>query len=247
MADKKAYSALTKNTYTIPAGSVYTVDYLDTKPNYFRVQNQGTTALYCATGFIPKVNKYDFVAPAGGMKMYAEPFRQTRLYIFNPSSEDVRCSVLSFTAEFDPLTLALSDMELDLSGTTLEANTVISGFSSPLPAGYNNIGTVNGSSVYVDEIHGIDDTVVEKFGKGKQTGESLTYLSNDANTAAEKSTSNVKYVNFIANDSDTDSISVYLGSSGEITLKAGEVINDIYLKDAFVRINGKKYRCLVQK
>ena len=245
MADKKAYSALTKNTYTIPAGSVYTVDYLDTKPNYFRVQNQGTTALYCATGFIPKLNKYDFVAPAGGMKLYAEPFRQSRLYVFNPSTEDVRCTVLSFTAEFDPLTLALSDMELDLSGTTLEANTVISGFSSPLPNGYNNIGTVNGSSVYVDEIHGIDDTVVEKF--RTQTGESLTYLYNDAETAAEKSTSNVKYVNFIANDSDTDSISVYLGSSGEITLKAGEVINDIYLKDAFVRINGKKYRCLVQK
>lgn len=245
MADKKAYSALTKNTYTIPAGSVYTVDYLDTKPNYFRVQNQGTTALYCATGFIPKLNKYDFVAPAGGMKLYAEPFRQSRLYVFNPSTENVRCTVLSFTAEFDPLTLALSDMELDLSGTTLEANTVISGFSSPLPNGYNNIGTVNGSSVYVDEIHGIDDIVVEKF--RTQTGESLTYLSNNADTAAEKSTSNVKYVNFISNDSDTDSISVYLGTSGEITLKAGEVINDIYLKDASVRINGKKYRCLVQK
>ena len=46
MADKKTYTGLSKNYATVPAFSITTIDYLDTKPNYFRVQNNGTTETY---------------------------------------------------------------------------------------------------------------------------------------------------------------------------------------------------------
>ena len=141
MADKKTYTGLSKNYATVPAFSITTIDYLDTKPNYFRVQNRGTTELYCSTNNMPTTKHYDFAVPGKKMKMFAEPYNRTRLYIFNPSGTDVEVAVLSFQAEFDPLTLALSEIEVEVP-SNFETSTAITSFNASLPTGNNKIGKV---------------------------------------------------------------------------------------------------------
>lgn len=141
MADKKTYTGLSKNYATVPAFSITTIDYLDTKPNYFRVQNRGTTELYCSTNNMPTTKHYDFAVPGKKMKMFAEPYNRTRLYIFNPSGTDVEVAVLSFQAEFEPLTLALSEIEVEMP-SSFESSMAINSFNTSLPAGNNTIGKV---------------------------------------------------------------------------------------------------------
>lgn len=142
MADKKTYTGLSKNYATVPAFSITTIDYLDTKPNYFRVQNRGTTEIYCSTNNMPTTKHYDFAVAGKKMKMFAEPYNRTRLYIFNPSGSDVEVAVLSFQAEFEPLTLALSEIEVEMP-SSFESSMVINSFNAPLPAGNNKIGKVD--------------------------------------------------------------------------------------------------------
>lgn len=141
MADKKTYTGLSKNYATVPAFSITTIDYLDTKPNYFRVQNRGTTEIYCSTNNMPTTKHYDFAVAGKKMKMFAEPYNRTRLYIFNPSGTDVEVAVLSFQAEFEPLTLALSEIEVEMP-SSFESSMVINSFNASLPAGNNKIGKV---------------------------------------------------------------------------------------------------------
>lgn len=141
MADKKTYTGLSKNYATVPAFSITTIDYLDTKPNYFRVQNRGTTELYCSTNNMPTTKHYDFAVAGKKMKMFAEPYNRTRLYIFNPSGSDVEVAVLSFQAEFEPLTLALSEIEVEMP-KEFETSMAITSFNAPLPTGNNKIGKV---------------------------------------------------------------------------------------------------------
>lgn len=127
---------------TIPAYGLLTMDYTAKRPNYYRVQNLGDTSIYGGTMNIPSQENHDFAVGAGKVKMHAEPFARDSLYLANPGGSPVEVVVLSFAAAFDPVTLAMSEMELDLSGTMIEANTVINGFSTPLPAGGNKIGGV---------------------------------------------------------------------------------------------------------
>lgn len=141
MADKKTYTGLSKNYATVPAYSITTIEYLDTKPNYFRVQNRGTTELYCSTNNMPTTKHYDFSVAGKKMKMFAEPYNRTRLYIFNPSGSDVEVAVLSFQAEFEPLTLALSEIEVEMP-SSFESSMVINSFNASLPVGNNLIGKV---------------------------------------------------------------------------------------------------------
>ena len=171
MADKKTYTGLSKNYATVPAFSITTIDYLDTKPNYFRVQNRGTTEIYCSTNNMPTTKHYDFAVAGKKMKMFAEPYNRTRLYIFNPSGSDVEVAVLSFQAEFDPLTLALSEIEIEVP-SSFETSSVINSFNASLPTGNNKIGKV-------EVIDGVSGAVVEEINNGTAyIGQVLYWLIN---------------------------------------------------------------------
>ena len=176
MADKKTYTGLSKNYATVAAFSITTIDYLDTKPNYFRVQNRGTTEIYCSTNNMPTTKHYDFAVAGKKMKMFAEPYNRTRLYIFNPSGSDVEVAVLSFQAEFEPLTLALSEIEVEMP-KEFETSMAITSFNAPLPAGNNKIGKV-------EIIDGVSDVTVEAIELNTEnTVEALgSLITNNTNT-----------------------------------------------------------------
>ena len=142
MSDIKSYSALSRRVVDVAPFNVMTVDYVDTKPNYFRVQNTGGTAIYCSASKVPSTQDYDFMVKADSMKCHAEPFNKTRFYIYNPSGSTIRVIITSFEAEFDPLAMVLGNIEVDMP-STIESNTAISAFKSALPAGSNKIGKVD--------------------------------------------------------------------------------------------------------
>lgn len=142
MADKQTYTGLSKKQVTCEPYSMTSVEFFDTKPNYFRVSNHGAGRIYCGVSKLPTQSDYDFMCDGENIKMFSEPFRRPYLYILNPTGNTVLVDVLSFYAEFDPLALAFSEIKLDLSGTSFETSTAIDSFNTPLPAGTNNIGKV---------------------------------------------------------------------------------------------------------
>ena len=261
MADKATYSALQKKAVSLPPYSVTTIDYIDTQPNYFRVQNSGETTLYCSTVNIPTQSQHDFSVKAVGMKMFAEPFNRSKLYIFNPSGDTVNISVLSFRAEFDPLTLALTDIGIDLEGASIESSNVISGFNVPLPAGGNEIGKVQVTSIPAlptggNHIGSVDVDNLKDYttqltnilaaigniqisgGEGEAAEETALIFSaveGTANNAGRNilslaGASMVKKIHYLSNDGEADitvSLKSVNGRLVSMTVKAGEVINDI--------------------
>ena len=266
MADKIAYSALQKKIAAVPAYSVLTLDYLDTQPNYFRVQNNGNAKIYCGTAHIPNENNYDFAVPKEGLKMFAEPFDRAKLYIYNPSGTDITVSVLSFKAAFDPLTLALSDFNIDMSGVSIESASVISGFETALPSGNNNIGKVDvvtlpalpTGSNHIGEVDvgnlkdyathlanilaavnnvktAVDSIEITSGGASGESNLVFHSIEGTAKSSAEDifdmvGSVNIHKIHYIANDGESD-ITVSLKSANGIlvsmTVKAGEVVNDI--------------------
>ena len=146
MAQKKLYTGYTSTPVTIAPYSVATLDYMDSKPNYFRVTNSGEGALLCSTTKIPTANSFDFSVAGGSNKMYVEPFNRTKLYIFNPNGSPINAVVLSFAADFDPLALALGDITVEMGDVTL-GDIAIKAFNTSLPAGTNKIGKVDVNSL----------------------------------------------------------------------------------------------------
>lgn len=246
MADRKTATALTRNPVVVEPFSVATVDYLDSKPNYFRVQNNGGATVYCSTSGFPTTHNYDFMVKPGSMMSFADPHNRTKFYIFNPSGEAVNCIVVSFAAEFDPLVLALGQIEIEVPDT-IESTTVISSFSAPLPPGNNKIGSVvvtnmNDYSTVLDELKNVVNTiyyqdftdffqVFEIEGTGEHT------LCNDGNF----------HIKYIANDGE----SVILLNLGEqaFPILPGEKIENIKFRGN-VKVTAKesgatfKFRCL---
>ena len=142
MAVNKKFNNLSRKQVVVPAFSVATVEYNDSMPNYYRIMNMGESKLYCSTAYIPSPKRYDFAIPAQRGKLYTEPSIRNNLYICNPSGSDIEVVVVAFEAEFEPATLAMSDMEFDVAGQTMETRTVIDSFNAELPQGNNNIGSV---------------------------------------------------------------------------------------------------------
>ena len=141
MSDKLAMSNFNRQVISIPAYEVATVDFMGVLPNYFRVQNTGSATIFCSPNNIPTKNRYDFSVSGGGLSMYAEPTTKSKLHIYNPAGSAVVCTVITFAAEFDPLILALSNIEVDMP-SSIETSNIIGGFSASLPEGSNTIGKV---------------------------------------------------------------------------------------------------------
>ena len=250
-------SSYERRKVIIPAYGLVTMDYTAKRPNYYRVQNMGATAIYGGTMNVPNAEHFDFSVGAGKLKMYAEPFTRDSLYLYNPSGTPVEAVVLSFAAAFDPVTLAMSEMEIDLSGTVLEANMVVSGFNSPLPAGENKIGSVEVENLpnlatfatlakqnemldHLSDVVGhLSDLVKDKnkyvddtgsFNKSGQTGENVICGGGKC------------IIHILTNDGDTN-IDLVLGGATDtqtFTLKPGETIQDFKFVGS-VKVTGTNY------
>lgn len=141
------YTNLDRREISIGAYQTAAIDFIDGKPNYFRVQNPNNTSIYCGTTRHPSENMYDFSVAPNKAKAYAEPFQRSRLYVFNPSGNTINVIVVSMAAEYDPLSMMLGDMEVDFSASSIGVTSSIDSFNTSLPAGSNMIGKVQVSSL----------------------------------------------------------------------------------------------------
>lgn len=141
------YTNLDRREISIGAYQTAAIDFIDGKPNYFRVQNPNNTFIYCGTTRHPSESMYDFSVAPNKAKAYAEPFQRSRLYVFNPSGNTINVIVVSMAAEYDPLSMMIGDMEVDFSASSVAVTSSIDSFNTSLPAGSNMIGKVQVSSL----------------------------------------------------------------------------------------------------
>lgn len=121
--------------------SVIVVDYHDTQPNFFKIFNNSDSEILCATSQYPTPKAYDFKVKAHAVKGYADIYNRSRLYVYNTSGSEADLTIHSFSGVFDPSAYFLSDFEFTVD-TEAETHVNVTGFSQPLPAGSNKIGTV---------------------------------------------------------------------------------------------------------
>lgn len=143
MATKREYSGYNTDKITVPAFSTSTINFSDAiKPNYFRVQNSGKSAIFASTSNYPNDKHYDFKIEPENVRMFVDPFQRACLHLHNASGSPIDVTVVSFMAEFDPLALALGDIKIEVP-ETLTTSTAINQFKASLPAGTNKIGKVS--------------------------------------------------------------------------------------------------------
>jgi len=249
MPEKYKNSGLLMHELTIKPYSMATIDFLDVKPNYFRVQNFGDTRIYCGTSRTPTENNYDFVCKPDGMFMYAEPNPRSFLYIYNPSGNETRVKLIAFAHDFDPLALVFSGIELDFSGTKLEADTAISSFNASLPSGSNNIGKVGVASLpataptlakqneIISKLSALVDANANNFVDDVQV-----YEQQNQDGTQQICNGGSLIVHLLTNDGDTDFTVNFVGTSStqSMTLKPGETIQDFKWHGG-LNLNGTGY------
>lgn len=274
--DPFAYSGFTKDNVTVPAYGTATVEYSDVTPNYFRVQNVGTSQILAGTSVMPSKKRYDFAIGGEAVKMYAEPNKRSRLYLLNQSGTDVECVVVAFEAPFDPLILALSEISLSLDTSSMTISQEISGFKASLPAGTNNIGKVEVSNLTnyagtlaeiltaignigsssawtADDVSSLLARVYHPAKESLRRDQMHTYTQ--AGTATSTGTTLTPQtgrffskINFLSNDGESDLNFIYTDKNAtkSITIKAGEVLNDLECYFTQIKFTGNNvpFRCL---
>lgn len=242
----------------IPAYGVEAIDFFDLKPNYFRVQNKGTTKVYCGISKVPTDETYDFYCKGESFSMYAEPHGTGYLNIYNPSGSPVKVRVLGFAAAFDPLALAFSQIEIDLSDLEITSSGSIDEFKTSLPAGTNKIGSVGISGALPAGTNNIGKVGVASLPATAPTLEKQEeivnlinnynrkyahFKSGNATTAGVvyESDATICHIGFISNDGESDitmSITESDGTVNSIIVKPGEVINHIDCLISSIKISG---------
>ena len=126
---------------SIPANSRITVDFTDTKPNYFYLNNLSVSEVYLGVSMIPDNVKYDKKVGPSQEALFAREQGVKSIQLYNATGAPARIDLTTFEKEFDPLVLASSSTTVSGGGGG-DYDGVIRGFTAPLPAGNNDIGKV---------------------------------------------------------------------------------------------------------
>lgn len=129
-----------KSIVEVAAFSNGELNFSDTHPNMFYINNEGADDLFISLSTTPTAQDYQFKAGGKKTSVFGQPFGTTTMYIYNPADHSVSITVWSYSGEFD-MTL-LKDFEIDAESIKFDG--IITGFASgaALPAGNNKIGNV---------------------------------------------------------------------------------------------------------
>lgn len=192
----------------IPSNALVTVHFDSTKPNMFMLQNPNQTVIHVGLSRIPTVTNYEFKIEANSSATFGRPISTDVLYLLNKGNTEVSVTLFSVADTFEMS--ILQSLNVDLSSTPI-FDGIITGFSNgvSLPQGNNKIGSVDVINQILKKLY--SDTLISQT------------------TAQTVNVSGTNYINFISNDGTSDVIVGLISPSGtsNITLKAGETINDI--------------------
>lgn len=150
----KDLSTWREDTFSVKAKSVGTLDFMDTKPNQFVIQNGNHYPLYIGIGSTPSDKNYEFKIGANANDVFGRPTPTNKIMFYNPSDSTMVIRVFSVYQEFDILTL--KNMTANIQNATVETDGMVRGFSQgvKLPSGDNLIGKVE---LAVDQFQKIDE------------------------------------------------------------------------------------------
>lgn len=136
-------SSWREQTQIIKGGEVKEIDFTDTTPNMFIINNPNPATLKVSIDSIPRLNNYEFNVDKNSVKSFGKPTGTRKIYVFNTSASDVNIKLYSIKDTFDMN--VVKDLIPSIEETTLKTDGVVKGFQAgvSLPAGNNTIGTVN--------------------------------------------------------------------------------------------------------
>lgn len=140
---QQTLSTTRQRLVTIPPNSRITVDFPDTKPNYFYLNNLSVSEVYLGVTMIPDSIRYDKMVGPSQETIFARDQGVTSIQLFNGTGATATIDLTTFEKEFDPNVLAAASVSISGGGGgggTFDG--IIRGHTAPLPAGNNNIGRV---------------------------------------------------------------------------------------------------------
>lgn len=138
----KNLSSWREDILTIKGGEVFTLDFNDTTPNMFVVQNPNPVSLKISISSYPRTDSYEYKVDGNMTETMGRPISTNKIHILNDGSTDAVVRVYSINDTFD--VQILKNMTVALNNATVETDGIIRGFSSgvSLPSGSNSIGNV---------------------------------------------------------------------------------------------------------
>lgn len=128
---------------TIQPGEVKEIDFLQTSPNMFVLQNSNAVKLHVSIASIPTLTNYEFVVGNNAYGVFGRPTSTRKLYVLNTGSQVANIKVFSIKDKFDMN--ILKQMSATLGDVSVSTDGIVKGFQAgvSLPAGKNNIGSVS--------------------------------------------------------------------------------------------------------
>ena len=138
----KNLSSWREDILNIKGGEVVTLDFNDTTPNMFVVQNPNPVSLKISISSYPRTDSYEYKVDGNMTETMGRPISTNKIHILNDGSIDAVVRVYSINDTFD--VQILKNMTVALNNATVETDGIIRGFSSgvSLPSGSNSIGKV---------------------------------------------------------------------------------------------------------
>lgn len=142
-SDFRDFSSWRVDDCILKGGEVYTLDFLDTSPNMFLVQNPNDERILAGVSIIPTETNYEFDIPKNSTVPVGRPIRTNKLYLLNTGMVDIKVKIFSDYLPFDMGAFAGSNMNIEHAEISTDG--IVKGFKSgvSLPSGDNNIGNVD--------------------------------------------------------------------------------------------------------
>lgn len=168
--DKYKLSEWRANPIVIKGGEYYEQVFMDTAPNVFYLQNPYDAPIYISIGNIPTVERYEFEIKPKRADVCGRPLPTKRIYILNPSSEEMTVTLYSNYQVFD--IGLLKDMYVEIDTSQFKYDGKITGFNAGVSLPVTTLPSkpleVTGSKLtdIVDSITALKNWVTSKWSDG---------------------------------------------------------------------------------
>lgn len=165
MQQFKNLSSWREDTLIVEGKSVGTLDFFDTTPNHFIMQNPNDCIVYIGISKTPNEKNYEFRVTNNSNDVFGRPTPTRKMMVYNPSDKTIVLKVFSIHKEFELLTL--KNMSALIENATVITDDIIKGFAENvmLPYGTNHIGEVDlkDYSNDMEDIHTIGKVVIPTY------------------------------------------------------------------------------------
>lgn len=119
------------------------IDFLDTKPNQFIIQNTSAYPVYVSISKTPSKDSYELYVEKNTTATWGRPIPTSKLYIYNPTNIEIPIKVYSVYDVFDMNILRGSKVYFD--EMKVRTDGIVKGFGAgiSLPSGLNHLGEVS--------------------------------------------------------------------------------------------------------